>query len=427
MLDINYLREHPDEVKKVTQAKNRDPKLVDRLLKVDETRRQLIIEIEGLRQQRHQVKREEVEKGRQLKELLRRLEPDLKAVEEEFYHLLYQLPNLVSDDTPIGKDESGNQVIRHWGEPPKFSFKPKDHLELGESLDLIDTATAATVTGSRFGYLKNEAVGLEFALIHLAFDLASDLTLLTKLAKKAGVQPGVFTPVVPPVMIKPEVFTRMARLSPQDEDERYYFPKDNLYLVGSAEHTLGPLHLDQTLAQKDLPRRYVGFSTAFRREAGSYGKDVRGIFRVHQFDKVEMETFCLPEDSLKEQLFLVSLQEHFLQSLKIPYQVVSICTGDMGAPDYRQFDLEAWIPSQNKYRETHTSDLMTDYQSRRLKTKVLRPNGQTEFVHMNDATLTAIGRTLIAILENYQQADGSVLIPEVLRKYLGREKISPRK
>jgi seryl-tRNA synthetase len=224
-------------------------------------------------------------------------------------------------------------------------------------------------------------------------------------------------------MIRPDVFKRMARLDPGQEEERYYLPKDDLYLIGSAEHTLGPLHMDETLKEEELPVRYIGFSPAFRRESGSYGKDVKGILRVHQFDKLEMESFTTPENSRKEQDFIVSVQEYLVQSLEIPYQVVSVCTGDMGGPDARQIDIECWMPGQGRYRETHTSDLMTDYQSRRLATKVKRKNGKTELVHMNDATAFAIGRILIAIIENNQTAEGKIRIPKVLQKYIGKEEI----
>lgn len=216
----------------------------------------------------------------------------------------------------------------------------------------------------------------------------------------------------------------MARLEPKDE--RYYVQSDDLYLVGSAEHTLGPLHMDKVLKEEELPVRYIGYSTAFRREAGSYGKDMKGILRVHQFDKLEMESFSLPEDSVNEQNFFVAIQEYLMQELKVPYRVVQICTGDMGGPDARQIDIECWMPGQNRYRETHTSDLMTDYQARRLNTKVKRKNG-TEFVHMNDATAIAVGRTIIAIMENYQTENGTVKIPKALQKYMfGIKEIKPK-
>jgi len=215
---------------------------------------------------------------------------------------------------------------------------------------------------------------------------------------------------------------KMARLSPETEIERYAIPRDNQYLIGSAEHTLGPMHIDEVLEEKNLPIRYFAFTAAFRREAGSYGKDTKGILRQHQFDKVEMEAFTTPEDGAKEQNFLVGIQEYLMSELGLPYQVVAICTGDMGAPDFRQVDIETWMPSENKYRETHSSDYNTDYQARRLNTKIRTKEGMG-FAHMNDATAFAMGRTIIAILENYQQKDGSVLIPKVLQKWMGRKRL----
>jgi seryl-tRNA synthetase len=233
-----------------------------------------------------------------------------------------------------------------------------------------------------------------------------------------------FSPILPPVFVRPEVMKRMDRLDPIDE--RYYFEKDDLVLVGSAEHTLGPMHMDKVFKETELPVRYIGFSTSFRRESGSYGKDVKGILRTHQFDKLEMESFTTAENGRVEQDLFVAVQEYLLQQLEIPYQVISICTGDMGKPDFRQIDMECYIPSQGKYRETHTSDYMTDYQSRRLNTTYLDKDGNRQFVYMNDATAFAIGRILIAILENNQQEDGSIVVPKVLTKYTGFERIVPK-
>jgi len=225
-----------------------------------------------------------------------------------------------------------------------------------------------------------------------------------------------FTPVIPPVFVKPAVQNRMARF--MTPEEHFMFPHDDLMLIGSAEHTLGPIYMDKIIEEKDLPIKLAGYSTAFRREAGSYGKDTKGIIRQHQFDKLEMEVFSLPEDSLKIQEELVSIQEEILQTLKLPYQVVIVCTGDMGFPDYRQIDIETWMPGENKYRETHSADLTGNFQSRRLNARVRRADGTIEPVHMNDATAIALGRTLVAIIENYQQADGSVKIPEILLPYM---------
>jgi len=408
MLDIKFIRENVDLVKEVTKNKQLDPSIVDQALILDEKKRGLIQEVELLNALKNKCAREkDIEKGKETKLKLQELEPKLKEVLKEFQTAVYKIPNLVSNDTIVGKDETENSVIRNWGTPRKFEFNPKDHMELGISLRIIDTVTASKVAGARFNYLMGDAVLLQNALHQFAIEV---------LLKKG------FTPVVPPLFINPDVYVRMARLSPETEVERYYIDRDDQYLIGSAEHTLGPIHMDETIDEKYLPLRYFAFTPVFRREAGSYGKDTKGILRQHQFDKLEMESFTTSENGLKEQDFFVSIQEELMQALEIPYQVVSICTGDMGGPDYRQMDIESWIPSQEKYRETHTSDYMTDYQSRRLNTKV-RIGSKTEFVHMNDATAFAMGRTIIAILENYQNEDGSVNIPKVLQKWMGKEKI----
>lgn len=253
----------------------------------------------------------------------------------------------------------------------------------------------------------------------------TDEKTLKKIIKdaKLDISSKPFIPVVPPVFIKPEVFQKMGRLEPKEE--RYYIPSDDLYLIGSAEHTLGSMHMDETLSEDSLPLRYIGFSTAFRREAGSYGKDTKGILRVHQFDKLEMESFASTADALKEQDLFVAIQEYLLQQLNLPYQVMAICTGDMGGPDYRQIDIETWMPGQDKYRETHTADYMTDFQSRRLNIKI-KQGENAELAYMNDATAIAVGRTIIAIMENYQQEDGSIEIPKVLKPYMGGMKIIKR-
>jgi seryl-tRNA synthetase len=418
MLDIKFIRENPDIVKQAVINKKSKAD-IDRLLAVDEKRRKLIADIEGLNQERGiAAKSKDIERGRLIKENLSSFEKEFKEVEAEYIELMYVVPNIPSDDTPIGKNEDENKVIRQVGEAPQFDFQPKEHWQLGEELGVIDTETASAVSGSRFVYLKGDLALMEFALIQFVMQTLTSKETLQAIIEKAAlsVASTPFIPIVPPVMIRPEVFARMGRLEPREE--RYHIPSDDLYLIGSAEHTLGPIHMDKTLAEAELPIRYIGFSTAFRREAGSYGKDMKGILRLHQFDKLEMESFNVPELSLEEQDFFVAIQEHIVSSLGLPYQVVQICTGDMGAPDARQIDIETWMPGQGRYRETHTSDLMTDYQSRRLNIKVKRESGKNEIVHMNDATATAIGRTLIAIMENYQHADGSIRVPEVLKPFM---------
>ncbi|TES85684.1 MAG: serine--tRNA ligase [Candidatus Aminicenantes bacterium] len=422
MLDIQFIRDNPEKVKKGVSARQLDPKLVDEVLSLDKKRRELLVEIEELRAKRNQAaKAKKVEEGKKIKLQLQKLEPDLKEVESKFKKALYQIPNIVAPDVPEGKDESENKVLRKWGEPKKFDFKPKDHMELGEALDIIDTETSSKVSGTRFNYLKGDAVKLQLALIQFAFEALTDQKIVKVIAKSVkNPSDKPFVPVIPPVIAKSEIMKKMDRFDPIED--RYYLEKDDALLVGSAEHTLGPMHMDEVLTEKDLPIRYLGYSTSFRREAGTYGKDTRGIFRVHQFDKVEIESFTTSEHGDKEQELMVAIQEYLLQKLEIPYQVIMICSGEMGKPDYRQIDIECWIPGQGRYRETHTSDYMTDYQARRLNTKV-SIKGKTEFVHMNDATAIAIGRTIIAILENCQQKDGSIIIPKVLQKWVGKDKI----
>jgi len=426
MLDIKFIRENKKAVEK--NCKNRGVKCdIGRLLELDEKRRKLVQEVEKLNAEKNKLneemkstedKSEIIAKGREIKMKMEELEPELKKISEEYKEILYHIPNMHSEDTPIGSDESGNKIIKKVGELKKFDFKPKDHIQLGEELGIIDTERAAKISGSRFNYLKGELALLEFALIQHCFAVLTDENILRKIAEKNNLKVDIkpFIPIIPPALVKQETLEKMARLEPKEE--RYYIPSDDLYLIGSAEHSVGPIHIGETLEEKNLPARYIGFSPSFRREAGSYGKDTKGILRVHQFDKLEIVSFTAPEKGLDEQNFIVAIQEYLIGSLELPYQVVAICTGDMAGPDYRQIDIETWMPGQNKYRETNTSDYNTDYQSRRLNTKIKKSDGKLEYAHMNDATAFAIGRTLIAILENYQQADGSVKIPEILRKYM---------
>jgi len=406
MLDIQFIRENTDKVKKATVAKQLEPSLVDRLLELDEKRRKLLGEIEAIRAKRNKfASQKNIEEGKKIKEELKTLEPELQKVEDEYRQALLLIPNPPADDVKEGKDESENEVIRKWGEPKKFDFEAKDHLALGEALGIIDVERAAKVSGARFGYLKGDAVVLELALINFAME-----TLI-----KEG-----FIPVVPPVLIKKESMQGMGYLEHGGEENMYVLEKDGLILVGTSEQSLGPIHQGETLDK--LPIRYVGFSPCFRRESGSYGKDTRGILRVHQFDKVEMFSFTKPEDGNKEHEYLLSLEEKLLQALNIPYQVVKMCSGDLGAPAARKYDLEAWMPGQGKYREVTSTSTCTDFQARRLNIKY-KDGDKTGYVHMLNGTAIAIGRTIIAIMENYQEKDGSIVVPEILRKWLGKEKI----
>ena len=401
MLDIKFIRENKDLISLASKHKRREVD-VDEIIRLSDERKNLRTELDALNQKKKEAANErDRARGLELKLDGEELEKRYAEVDKQFVSLMLKVPNIYSPDTPVGEDESANKVLRQWGEKPVFNFTPKDHADLGKNLGTIDTETAAEISGSRFAYIKGELAHMQYALIQF----------VTSLLSKKG-----FTLVIPPVFVKPTIQNRMARfLSPEDH---YMFPNDGLMLIGSAEHTLGPMYMDKIIEEKDLPIRLLGYSTAFRREAGTYGKDTKGILRQHQFDKLEMESFTLPEDSLKEQEFLVSIQEEILQALKIPYQVVIVSTGDMGFPDYRQIDIECFMPGQGQYRETHSSDHTGNFQSRRLNTRVRRKDGTLEPVHMNDATAVALGRTLIAIMENYQTADGSVEVPEVLKPYM---------
>jgi len=427
MIDPKLIRENPEQVRNAMRDRGVDVDISE-LARLDGQWRHVLQELEEARAEQNEAsisaataKDADHSKLKELKNRIKATEIRLAELEVTLEREMARIPNIPFPDVPVGPDESGNQVLRTVGEQPLYDFEPKDHVALGQALDIIDIERAAKVSGARFVYLKGGAALLEFALVQYVLGLATSPEIMGGLAASIGPEVSLkpFTPVIPPVMIRPDIFRRMARLSDEDKDERYYLPQDDLYLVGSAEHTLGAMHADEILDEKDLPARYLGFSTSFRREAGSYGKDTRGILRVHQFDKLEMESFTTAERSAQEQDFFVAFQEYILRELKLPYRVVLICTGDMGKPDARQIDMEVWMPSQQMYRETHTADLMTDYQARRLKTRVRRVDGTVELVHTNDATALAIGRTLIAIMENYQQANGSVTVPEVLRPYMG--------
>lgn len=424
MIDIELLRQDPDRFKASIKKRHQDPAVVDEFLALDKKWREHITRSEALRAEQKKLgEQRKIEEAKKLKEEIAGLHEELEKIEQKRHEIVLKIPNLLAPDVPEGKDESENKVVRTWGQPTQFDFQPLDHVALGEKLGIIDNERAAKVVGGRFTYLKGGAALLQAALIQFVFSTLTSEKVVAKIAKKVGVHSKPFTPIFPPVMIKPEMFTRMARLSPETAEERYHIPSDDLYLIGSAEHTLGAMYADEMIAEDQLPIRYIGYSTSFRREAGSYGKDTRGILRMHQFDKLEMESFTKPQDSLKEQQFFVAIQEYLTQELGIPYRIVHNCAGDTGTPDASQFDLEMWMPGQNKYRETHSADLMTDYQARRLGTKVKLADGKSVFVHMNDATAFAVGRTLIAIIENFQTKQGSVKVPKVLQKWAGIKEI----
>ncbi len=429
MIDIQFIRDNADLVERKTKEKGYNAD-IKQLLESDSKRRELQQQVDALRQERNELaasmkgqkpSEEQMARGRELKDRLADLEQQLTSVESKFNALLKAVPNMPADDVPVGASEDDNVESKVWGDKPQFDFEPKNHWELGEQNDWIDKERAAKVTGSRFAYLKGDLVRLQFALIQYVFDTLTNQEVIQKLIDDNGLklEAKAFIPILPPVMIREEMYDQMDRLEPREDRYHLDGDDDNLWLIGSAEHTLGSMYANEILPEASLPLRYIGYSTSFRQEAGTYGKDSEGIIRMHQFDKLEMEVFSTAETSFDEHLLLIAVQEYMMQQLGIPYHVLQKCTADIGKPDARGVDIEAWLPGQAKYRETHTADYMTDYQTRRLKTRVRRTDGSIELAHTNDATAFAMGRTMVAIMENYQTAEGRVKIPAVLQPRMG--------
>lgn len=430
MLDIQFIREHPDIVAK--KAKQKGYKVnIPRLLITDEKRRKLLADQEAIKQKRNKLaatskgtkpNQKQIQEGKLLKEQDAQLHKQLEQVELDYKKLLLQVPNMPLDDVPIGSSEADNVVMKNVGVKPHFDFAHKNHVEIGTAKGWIDKERAAKVAGSRFVYLKGDLVRLEFALWQYALDALTDQKRLEDIIVKNNlrVSSKPFVPVLPPAVARTDVYEATGRLD--KEQQTYKLASDDLWLNASAEHTMAPMHMNETLEFDELPLRYVGYTTAFRREAGTYGKDTDGIIRLHQFNKLEMESFTQAQDSLNEHLFLVAIQEYLMQQLDIPYRVLRKCTADIGGPNASGIDIDAWMPGQNAYRETHTADLITDFQARRLKTKARRKDGLLEFVHTNDATVFS-ERPLIAIIENNQTKDGDVKVPKVLRPYMGGKEI----
>ncbi len=434
MLDIRFIRENAEAVQQNAAHKNYSVDIAE-LLKLDDTRRELSSRADELRERRNanaakmkgvQGKPEQsiLDEGKAIKVELNELEATLSTVEEEALKLQKAVPNMALADVPVGASEDENVVAKVVGEPTKFDFEPRNHWQIAEQRNWIDKERAAKVAGSRFAYLKGDLVKLQFAIVQFVINSLSDEDVLAKIVSDVGLE-GIslkpFTPILPPLMIRTELYDAMDRLEPRDD--RYKLEDDDLWLQGSAEHVMGSMHANEILSEAELPVRYLGYATSFRREAGTYGKDMEGILRMHQFDKLEMESFTTGEDGLKEHLLMVAIQEYLLASLGLPYQVIQKCTADIGKPNARGIDMEAWLPGQNQYRETHTADYMTDYQARRLQTRVRREDGTLELIHTNDATAFALGRAMIAIIENNQNEDGTIRIPEALRGYLGNKEV----
>ncbi|MEK7124779.1 MAG: aminoacyl--tRNA ligase-related protein, partial [Patescibacteria group bacterium] len=351
MLDIKFIRENPEKVKEALKKRNVIAD-VELLLELDQQRRILLNKKETLQADQNKRSKSgpkdegEREALKKNKEQIKALEDESAEVEQKFTAAMYSLPNIPFDDVPVGKDEANNKVLREVGERPHFDFTPLSYIEIGEKLDLVDTERGAKVSGARFGYLKHEAPLLEFAIVQFVLQRLTNREYIKKVIKEHAVDTTdkAFIPLVPPVMIKPEAFRKMGKLDPGQEEERYYLPKDELYLIGSAEHTTGAMHADEIPKREILPHRHIAFSTAFRREAGSYGKDTRGLFRVHQFDKLEMFSFVEPSKSQAEHDLFLALQESMMRELAIPYRAVLVCTGDMVWTGAKQYDLESWFP-----------------------------------------------------------------------------------
>jgi seryl-tRNA synthetase len=417
MLDLRLVRDDPEGVK--AALAKRGPGAadqVDRLLAADEARRRLVTEVDRLRAEQKRRgrevakaapdEREQVLAGlKELSDALAAAEGRLRAAEAELAEVMAHVPNLPDPAAPAGGEEDAVE-LRRWGTPPAFDFPVRDHLELGELLGAIDTVRAAKVSGARFAYLVGWGARLELALVRFALDRLTD----------AG-----FVPMIPPVLVRREAMFGTGFL-PTDEQQIFRTADDDLYLAGTSEVPLVSYHTDELLDPGALPLRYAGFSSCFRREAGSYGKDTRGIFRVHQFDKVEMVSFVLPEASAEEHELLLAREEEILQALELPYRVVDIAAGDLGGSAARKFDCEAWIPSQGTYRELTSTSNCTDYQARRIGCRVRSPEGNRP-LHTLNGTAVAVGRTIVALLENHQQPDGSIRVPAALERYLGTDLI----
>lgn len=422
MLDIQFIRDNSKTVIKACKDKQLDSSIVEQLLGVDKKRRELQVQVDELRRQSNEhvksIKEavhsgdkptsEQIRKGKEIKAQIQAVEPDLKIAEEKFEQLMYQIPNIPADDVPIGTDENGNVVKKQIGELPKFDFEPKQHHELMENLDLLDTTRAVRIGGFRSYFLKNDALLLEQAILNYALKLL--------------IEDG-FTPMSAPILVNQEAMWGTGYFPWGAED--HYKTQDGQILAGTAEVALTAYRMGETLIEKDLPYKMCGLSPCFRREVGTHGKDTQGIVRVHQFNKVEQVVYTIAdeEETRKWHEKMTGFSETLLNQLELPYQVLSMCTGDMGAGQRKKYDIETWFPGQNKYRETHSASYFNDFQARRLNIKYQASDGTTKYVYTLNNTMAATPRLLGAIIENYQQADGSIKVPKVLVPFMGKEVI----
>jgi len=430
MLDIQFIRANPELVAQKSREKGYQVDIAA-LLKRDEERRELLQKVEALRAQRNELSAHMkggkpdptiIERSKHLKDEVALLENKLETCDSDLNDLRKQVPNMPLDDVPVGANEEENVIVKEVGTKPTFNFEPKTHWEILETAGMLDKERAAKISGSRFAYLKGPIVQLQFAIIQFVMQNLSDEVLIEGIVKDngLGLASKSFVPILPPAMLRTEPYVASARLDA--ENMTYKLENDDLWLNASAEHTLCTMYWDEVLPADSLPIRYIGYSTSFRREAGTYGKDTEGIIRLHQFDKLEMEVFSSAETGYDEHKLLIAIQEYFMQQLELPYRFLQKCTADIGKPNASGVDIECWYPGQARYIETHTADYMTDYQARDLKIRIKRDDG-VKFVHTNDATAFALGRILAAIVENYQLADGSVQVPKVLQPYLGGREV----
>ena len=420
MLDPKILRENPEIIRKMLKDRAVNFSLDD-LIRLDKERRELIIKTDDLRKKKNDISLEIaqkkksgqdttvlIEQMKRVSETLSGLETVQTRTESEYTKLALTLPNLIHESVPIGKDETANKELRKWGKIPQFDFKIKDHIDLSRDLDLIDLERAAKVAGARFYYLKNDLVKLNQALIHYALDFLSEKN---------------YTPIQTPYMINHSSMEG-AIIANDFEDVIYKIEGEDLYLIGTSEHAVASMHSDEILEGKSLPIRYVGVSPCFRKEAGAHGRDQKGIFRVHQFEKVEQFIFSRPEESWKEHERMLSIVEEFYQKLEIPYRIMILSSGDLGKVSSKTYDLEAWMAGQNSYREIVSCSNCLDFQARRLKIRFRdRTNDQPQYLHTMNSTLVATSRTLVSILENFQTKDGHVVVPKILQKYVGKSTI----
>jgi seryl-tRNA synthetase len=420
MLDPKILRENPSIIRKMLKDRSVDFPLDD-LIKLDKERRELIIKTDERRKKKNEIALEIAQKKksgqdttilidqmRQVSETLSGLEVIQTKTESDYTKLVLTLPNLIHESVPIGKDEAANKELRKWGNIPKFDFKIKDHIDISQNLDLVDLERAAKVAGARFYYLKNDLVKLNQALIHYALDFLSEKS---------------YIPIQTPFMIN-KISMEGAIIASDFEDVIYKVEGDDLYLIGTSEHAVVSMHADEILEGKSLPIRYAGVSPCFRKEAGAHGRDQKGIFRVHQFEKVEQFVFSRPEESWKEHEKMLLVVEEFYQKLEIPYRIMVLSSGDLGKISAKTYDLEAWMAGQNSYREIVSCSNCLDFQARRLKIRFRdRTNDSPQYLHTLNSTLVATSRTLVSILENFQTKDGHVAIPKILQKYVGKATI----